>query len=126
MKKRSILPTKRIMLPFGFFLFICYIIFLADTADLNYGLRIARVIPYSDKVMHALLYGMMAMFLNYGLGYKKIYGLQIGAVLVLLFATIEECSQIFIITRTFDFGDLLADVVGVTLFSLAKVNQCKH
>lgn len=114
------------MLPLGFFLFISYIIFLADTAELNYGLKIARIIPYSDKVMHALLYGMMAMFLNYGLGYKKIYGMLLGAVLVLLFATIEEFSQIFIITRTFDLGDLLADIVGVTLFSFVKVNQCKH
>ena len=111
----------RITLPLSFFIFISYIIFLADTADLNYGLEIVRIIPYGDKFFHALLYGMMAMFLNYGLDYKKIYRLQLGAVIVLTFAAIEECSQYFITTRTFDLDDLLADIIGITLFSLWKL-----
>jgi VanZ family protein len=109
---------KRILYPFGFFLFISYIIFLADTADLNYGLEIVRIIPYGDKFFHALLYGMMAMFLNYGLGFRRVYGVQLGAILVLIFATIEEISQMFISTRTFDLGDLAADLIGVILFSI--------
>lgn len=114
--------STRIAMPLGFFLFISYIIFLADTADLNYGLEIVKIIPYGDKFFHALLYGMMAMFLNYGLGRKKVYGMQLGSVLVLLFATAEEFSQIFIATRTFDLYDLLADVVGVILFSYITIS----
>ncbi len=110
----------RVTLPSLFFLFISYIIFLADTADLNLGLEIVKVIPYGDKVMHALLYGIMAMLLNYGLRYRTVWGVQLGALLVLQFATIEEFSQLFIDTRTFDTGDLLADLVGVILFSLAR------
>jgi len=115
--------SLRVTLPFGFFLFIGYIIFLADTASLNLGLEIVKVIPYGDKVMHATLYGMMAMLLNYGLRYRAVWGVQLGAIIVLTFATIEELSQIFIITRTFDMGDLMADFVGVVLFSFIKLQQ---
>ena len=113
----------RIIYPLSFFIFISYIIFLADTADLNYGLVIVKMIPYGDKFFHALLYGMMAMFLNYGLEYRRVasYGVQLGAVIVLTFATVEEFSQYFIATRTFDLGDLLADIVGVVLFSLWRI-----
>ena len=68
--------------------------------------------------MHGLLYGMMALLLNYGLGFKTVkFNLQLGSIIVLTFATLEELSQYYIPSRTFDLGDLLADVVGVVLFS---------
>jgi len=111
----------RFSLPFSFFLLLSYIIFLADTSSLNFGWEIVRVIPYGDKVMHAVLYGVMAMLLNYGLGYRTIHKFQLGTVIVLLFAVIEEFSQVFITTRTFDIGDLLADLTGVVLFSFWKI-----
>ncbi len=116
---------RKILLPFGFFIFISYIIFLADTADYNFAFRVVGHIPQGDKICHALLYGMMAFFLNYGLGFRKLhlFGVMaitpyMGSVIVLVFAAIEECSQYWIPSRTFDFWDLLANFVGVVLFSL--------
>lgn len=111
----------RILLPLGFFLFISYIIFLADTADYNMGFALVEHLPYGDKIMHALLYGVMAMLLNYGLGYRQIGRLQLGAVMVLSFAIIEECTQYYIPTRSFDLLDMLADLVGVMVFSWKKI-----
>jgi len=67
-----------------------------------------------------LLYGIMAMLLNFGLGYKKRWGMQVGAMSVILFATLEEFSQMFIPVRTFDVGDLMADLLGVVLFSFIR------
>jgi len=62
--------------------------------------------------------------LNYGLKFKAYkflgFNMQLGAIIVLVFATIEEISQYWIPSRTFDLGDLLADFVGVVLFSLIK------
>ena len=126
---------KRIVLPISFFMFISYIIFLADTDNLNTWVEIIKVIPYGDKFMHALLYGVMVFLLNYALLFSsinfKIYSifkkpyyiirLQKGAILVLFFATIEEFSQHFITVRTFDIGDLFADFIGVILFSLIRI-----
>ncbi len=112
---------QRIFLPLSFFLFIGYIIFLADTADHNFAFRLIGHIPYGDKLIHGLLYGLMALLLNYGLKFKTVkFNLQLGAIIVLTFATIEELSQYFIPSRTFDLGDLLADFIGVILFSLYK------
>ena len=111
----------RILLPLGFFIFITFIIYLADTANHNFAFNLIGHIPYGDKLMHALLYGVMALFLNFGLKYKSYkwlgFNLQLGAVIVLVFATIEEISQYWLPSRTFDLVDLLADFVGVILFS---------
>lgn len=114
----------RVILPLGFFIFIGFIIYLADTADHNFAFRLIGHIPYGDKLMHGLLYGVMALLLNYGLKFKSIkflgFNMQLGAIIVLVFATIEEISQYWLPSRTFDLGDLLADFVGVVLFSLRK------
>ena len=108
----------KIVLPLGFFIFISSIIFIADSANYNFALRWVGAIPYGDKIAHAMLYGVMAMLINYALSYRKVKGMLVGSVLVLTFAILEEFSQIYIPSRTFDLYDILADVVGVILFSL--------
>lgn len=120
----------KIIIPLTFFIFISFIIFLADTADHNFAFRLVGHIPYGDKIAHALLYGIMALALNYGLNFRSYklselghHDLQIGAIIVLIFATIEECSQYYIPSRTFDLGDLLADFIGVVLFSFIRIKS---
>jgi len=93
-------------------------------------------VPYGDKICHALLYGVMALLLNYGLGFRYIqynhisvgcctittpFYIQLGSIIVLTFATLEECSQYYIPSRTFDLWDLGADFIGVVLFSIWRV-----
>ena len=123
----------RWLYPLSFFLGICYIIFLADTADYNFAFHVVGQIPYGDKICHALLYGIMAFLLNYGLGFLTHQGWQecppyrwyipLGSIIVLIFAFLEECSQYWIPSRSFDLCDLVADFVGVVLFSLIKDTQ---
>lgn len=112
----------RILLPLGFFIFIGFIIYLADTADHNFAFRLIGNIPYGDKLMHGLLYGVMALLLNYGLKFKSYkllgFNMQIGALIVLTFAGLEELSQYWLPSRTCDVVDFVADMVGVVLFSL--------
>jgi len=112
----------RILLPLSFFIFILFIIYLADTADYNFAFRVIGHIPNGDKLMHGLIYGVMAFLLNYGLNYKscKFFGfnMQIGALIVLTFAGLEEISQYLLPSRTCDIFDFVADMVGVVLFSL--------
>jgi len=112
----------RILLPLGFFIFIGFIIYLADTADHNFAFRLIGHIPYGDKLMHGFLYGVMALLLNYGLKFKSYkflsFNMQVGALIVLTFAGIEELSQYWLPSRTCDVWDFVADMVGVVLFSL--------
>lgn len=135
----------RIILPLGFFLFIAFIIYLADTADYNFAFRVIGQIPNGDKVMHGLLYGVMALLLNYGLKFsievrcplfhytplhkivdtRPLVFMQLGAIIVLTFAGLEEISQYWLPSRTCDVFDFVADTVGVILFSLIKDTQSK-
>ncbi len=107
----------KIALPLAFFAFIIYVIYLADSANYNFAFRVVGNIAYGDKIAHALLYGFLAYLLNYSLGYKRVFAFSIAAVVVFTFASIEEISQIWIDSRTFDFFDLLADLIGVLLFT---------
>jgi len=118
----------RWLLPLSFFIFISYIIFLADTANYNFAFRTIGHIPYGDKIMHALLYGMMAGLLNWGLRYRRCcrYGVfvpYLGSMAVLFFAAAEEVTQYWIPSRTFDLGDLAADLLGVLLVSFLFPRQ---
>ena len=114
----------RVILPLGFFIFISFIIYLADTADYNFAFRVIGHIPYGDKIMHGLLYGVMALLLNYGLDFKSVkafgFNMQVGAIIVLTFAGLEEITQYWLPSRTCDIWDFVADMVGVILFSIIK------
>jgi len=117
----------RVILPLSFFLFISFIIYLADTADYNFAFRTIGQIPYGDKLMHGLPYGVMALLLNYGLNFKSLkflgFNLQIGALIVLTFAGLEEISQYWFPSRTCDMLDFVADTIGVVLFSFIKLGR---
>ncbi|PHS34057.1 MAG: trypsin [Sulfurovum sp.] len=113
--------NMRWFLPLSFFIFISYIIFLVDTADHNFAFRLVGHIPHGDKIAHAVLYGLMALLLNYALDFRKYSTIQLGSLIVLTFATLEEFSQYYIPSRTFDMGDLLADFVGVVLVSFWRI-----
>ena len=122
---------SRIIFPLSFFVFILYIIALADSADYNFAFAMVGSLQYGDKIAHALLYGIMAFALNYGLDYRVFHlliacryrgepislHLQWGAIFVFIFAFLEELSQYYIPSRSFDMLDLLADIIGIVLFS---------
>ncbi len=111
---------NRYLIPLSFFAFILFVIYLADTADYNFAFRLVGHIPQGDKICHALLYGTMALLLNYSLMFKNFYQTPffLGSVIVLLFATLEECTQYYIPSRTFDLWDLVADFVGIFYFPI--------
>jgi len=114
--------VMRVGLPSLFFMFIVWIIILADSADYNFAFALVGGIPYGDKIAHASLYGVMALLLNFGLGFKTKeflgFSLQVGAMIVLLFAGLEELSQYYFPSRTLDFYDFVADFVGVVFASM--------
>jgi polysaccharide biosynthesis protein VpsQ len=102
-----------------FFGFILWIIYEADTGSNNLFLYVVDLIPYGDKLGHIWLYGGLAFLLNLLLRRKvlliKSMRLQLGGVIVLSFAVIEELSQGFFATRSLDAWDLLADLLGVCI-----------
>ena len=103
----------------GFFMFILWIIYLANTGEKSIFFDFVRSFPYGDKVGHAGLFGFLTLvavigskFRCFKFGKFKIYQ---GATWVVLFVVGEEISQAFIPLRTFDLVDLAADVVGIAV-----------
>ncbi|GGP79912.1 VanZ family protein [Shewanella ulleungensis] len=112
----------------GFFCFIIWIIYLANTGGGSIFFELIRYIPYGDKVGHMLLFGLLTFVANLALQSRHFLlgriPLYYGAVLVSIFVLSEEISQGFIPSRTLDIIDLIADAVGITLFSyLSCVTQ---
>ena len=105
----------------GFFGFILWIIYLANTGGHSIFFDLIRHIPYGDKVGHMLLFGLLTYVANLALQSRHFslgrIPLYYGAVLVSIFVLSEEISQGFIPSRTLDIIDLVADAVGITLFS---------
>lgn len=97
---------------------IATIIGLADTGHLHTALL--RAVPFGDKIGHFVLFGLFGLLADVALRRRDVgrRAVPLGPALVLAAALVEELSQIFVATRTFDLVDFAADVLGVTLFTL--------
>ncbi|AZG74345.1 VanZ family protein [Shewanella livingstonensis] len=110
-----------IVITAAFFSFIVWIIYLANTGSHSIFFDLIKPMPYGDKVCHMLLFGLLTFVTNLALQSRHFQlgrlPLYYGTVLVSIFVLSEEISQGFIPSRTLDIIDLVADAVGITLFS---------
>jgi hypothetical protein len=121
----------RHLLTLAFFGWLCWIIYLADTAQRFFIFELIQEVPGGDKVGHFCLFGGLAWLLNRSLRYRCLrlgpVSLQWGAVLVMIFATGEEFTQQLFPNRNFDWVDLLADFCGIAVFSLLQLGwHCRR
>jgi VanZ family protein len=121
---------KTKLLAVSYFLFLALVVYFADSRAHLHWFTYLRSIPGGDKYGHFLLMGSLAFLVNLSLSCRvvSIAGRRflLGSLLVLVLITIEEFSQRFVPYRTFDLTDLLADYLGVFVFSwLAVVIQRK-
>ncbi|SDT94684.1 VanZ family protein [Halopseudomonas salegens] len=102
-----------------FFAFVLWVIYLANTGGSSVFFDFIRSIPYGDKLGHMCLFGFLTLVTIIGSKFRSFscggFELYYGAVLVGLFVVVEELSQAFIPSRTFDFVDLAADAVGIVI-----------
>lgn len=126
---KQLQPLLRIMPVVLFFGFILWIIVMADSGTENILFDLIKSVPQGDKLAHLGLYGLLTVLLNVALNFRaltiKNYPLQWGAVLVLTFALLEEMSQYFFPNRTLDMIDVIADVIGIVLFSYISLRWRK-
>lgn len=105
-----------------FFVFICYIIFCADTGQSVLFVKQVRHLPYGDKVCHFLLYGILAFLVNLAFNNKTVLIMRrpflLGSIWVLFFAIAEEFTQLFLVHRSFELIDIICDVLGIALASV--------
>ncbi|MEM9326120.1 MAG: VanZ family protein [Bacteroidota bacterium] len=98
---------------------VSLLIVLADIDHETLNMSALKRAPMGDKLAHLVLFGLLALALNTALKYRQIDGLgkrwQLGSLLVLAFSCLEECSQLALVSRTFDLTDMLANLIGVSL-----------
>ncbi len=100
-----------------FTVFLGVIILMANSGS-QFIWWIARF-PMADKVGHFLLFGSLAFLLNMALNCRRyrLFDKEVlfGSMIVICVVALEEISQIFIATRTFDITDLMYDGMGIFL-----------
>ena len=87
----------------GWLAMVATIIVMADIGRLDWVLDLLRRIPMSDKVCH---------FFNQALNLRKFGPLLLGSLVIAIVLTAEEISQRWVPGRTFDYGDMAANIAG--------------
>lgn len=122
---RLIINVTCILVCVSFSLFIGWIIYQANTGGSNVFFDLVRTIPYGDKIGHFCLFGLLTTMglLASRLAHFSFRNIRIyyAVLVVSIFVLVEEISQAFISTRTFDLSDLLADALGITLCSFITI-----
>ena len=99
-----------------FLVFISGVIYAADRHLARGFFEWVQSLPHGDKAGHFVLMGTLAFLLNRALAAREVPpGLQLGGVIVGVFVVTEEYSQLWLPWRTFDYGDLVADFMGIAL-----------
>ncbi|MDQ4120491.1 MAG: VanZ family protein [Acidobacteriota bacterium] len=103
-----------------YILVLAAIVFLVDRTATQPLFRFVYNIPYGDKIGHFCLMGIFSFLLNLALNAKAVKieknNFLLGTLIVLFVVVVEEFSQLWVRGRTFDWGDLLFDFVGIVLF----------
>lgn len=105
----------------GYIIFILIIIVIANQGDYITMLTDwVDKIPYGDKGGHLILMGLLSLTVNLSFQCAQWtvgqHTLLKGSVIVAILVTLEEISQLLVSTRTFDWGDLLSDYLGIWAF----------
>ena len=113
----------------GFSLFLLWLIWLADTGHGQFLFHLASRLPAGDKVGHLILFGIPSFLLNLILQARttRLFGRSVlnGTAVLLALTTLEECSQLFFKSRTFDLWDLAAGALGIWLMGRAASHYLK-
>jgi len=112
----TLLASRLITL--AYFLFLVVVVVSATNHWFDDAFDVVRKFP-GDKALHFLLVGLLAFLLNLSLQAKLIrwkdFWIPVGTLTLLVFATVEEFSQMFFVHRTFDLLDLACNVGGILL-----------
>jgi hypothetical protein len=79
-------------------------------------------LPYLDKSLHFVMFGLLALLVNGVLLRHRQWSLirtfATGSILVLIVATVEECSNVLTAYRKCSLADLAANYLGVVCLGI--------
>ncbi|HEY1172422.1 MAG TPA: VanZ family protein [Verrucomicrobiae bacterium] len=103
-------------------LIIALVVMLANDGHYSFIFTWIRAIPDADKIGHFVLMGGLSFVVNLACGLRTFTALKrpwlLGSAIVTVIVVLEEISQAWVPTRTFDLVDLLFDFLGIYCFAL--------
>lgn len=113
-----------------YLLFLISLVFLADEGKGKWMFALTNCVPWGDKLGHFILFGILSFLINLLLRAQKttLFGFSVmkGSTIIMAIVTLEECSQRFFLSRTFDFVDLTADAIGIWFFARLAAIYLRH
>jgi len=120
MKNTINTQSTSIFLFLSFTSFLIVIIFLRNNNLASSFFNLLSHVPHHDKIGHFVLMGILAFLATISLvpllPYAKSKSTMIVLGILLTIIALEECSQIFIVTRSFSLADFACDCLGVASF----------
>jgi polysaccharide biosynthesis protein VpsQ len=102
---------------------VCYglvfagLLLLADVGLLDSVAAYIHEFPALDKVIHFVMYGVLALLVNAALashsGWSLFRAVATGSLVLLIGSTLEEWSNILTMSRSWSLGDLAANYLGI-------------
>ena len=115
-------PALRIIVrgaAIAFVVFFLAVIVIADRGDGDRWWAFLLRIPGGDKLGHVGLVGVLCLLCNLAIPWRQHVRLPAAmtwtTAVLLTLLTLEEIAQAFLPHRTCDFGDWLADLIGLAL-----------
>ncbi|WP_260680576.1 VanZ family protein [Thalassotalea sp. PS06] len=109
------------VLALAFFAFVLWVIYLANIGNNNVVFQWVAQTPYGDKLGHLFIFGFLTLITNASLKFKTVslgrVNTYLGTLLVSVFVLAEEFSQGFLPTRSMDIQDVIADAIGIIIFT---------
>lgn len=107
-------------LPWLLWVQIAIVVVVTQMAYLDLNPTTLLTWPFADKILHALLFGAVAFWLNLWLRDQRMryrrWSLPLAIVIPFALALLEEGAQAFSPLRTADLTDLLSDLIGMIAF----------
>lgn len=114
---KSYFSMRRLAVSYG--LAVALIIALVDTGHLRTFTKVVGLVHGGDKLAHFVLMGLFACTVVLALGWTgqrdARRAASLGARGVFAVVLLEELSQRWVATRTFDWIDLTADAAGIVV-----------
>jgi len=109
----------------GFAVYLVVVVAIGVSAYMRWLPSVNLIWSKLDFVLHFVLIGMIAFFLDGLLGFRPLFPgagarwswLRLAPVLVLVLAGLEELAQSFSPYRSCSWSDFVADLLGVCFFS---------
>lgn len=106
----------------GFVGFVIWVLVKADAGQPTVFHTFALSLPYGDKIGHFCIFATLTLIINFAFKLRRVSVFKrtfyLGSVVVLIFALLEELSQLMFPKRSFDLVDILADILAILFAGL--------